>query len=187
LPTGQASLADLVRVEWGSSPIPSRVLYQEDGGMERHPLRFSASIKDQKLALLASVLPFSNCRRAQLTELGRMFDVVTLHPGDTVKGRWSRGTLTAVVASGTVVALLNGVPIVLLGQHQLWDEDSIARQGLPAVDLQAVEPTTLLVLDVQYRPLFAQRYPEFAAGFSGAAAIHAEVVEAHAGDPVLTR
>jgi hypothetical protein len=73
---------------------------------------------DEKLVTLAKGTVFARCTRRELLDLGRLFEVVRLVPGSTVRagaGRWLH-----VVLEGTALAVTDGQLHGLLGNGAIW-------------------------------------------------------------------
>jgi hypothetical protein len=73
---------------------------------------------DEKLVTLAKSTVFARCTRRELLDLGRLFEVVRLAPGTTLRagaGRWLH-----VVLDGAALAVTGGQLHGLLGGGAIW-------------------------------------------------------------------
>lgn len=130
--------------------------YRSDMSLLRWAQRAASTIggRDEKLEIMARTPTFSRCGWRELTELGSIFEISFVHPGELLQRRGTRCECWTIVAEGTALAFDGDDPVglpqwwvSLVDAGGSWDEDSIVRGEPCRVSITALTPMTLLVVD----------------------------------------
>ena len=141
--------------------------HDPDGAASRRRGVRPPARRDGKLALLASVPAFAGCSPRELTDLGRVVDVVELGPGVVVQRQGERVDWWSLLVEGTIMATGNGIPEAMLHDG---DHLGTGRPGeVTSWTLLTLTPAVLVTVDRRRLAGLVARYP-LLAGLPGGGA-----------------
>ncbi|MDY7103320.1 MAG: cyclic nucleotide-binding domain-containing protein [Actinomycetota bacterium] len=105
--------------------------------------------QDHKLEVLASVPLFARCTRAQLLDLARITDEVTVPEGRVLCRQGGTGAECFVVVSGKARVDVDGTEVQEVGPGEIVGEVSLIDYGPRTATVTATTGMDLLVVEVR--------------------------------------
>jgi len=129
------------------------------------------SSRDEKLEVMSRAPLFSNVGRRGLTDLGSIFELSFVHPGEMLQRRGTRCRWWTIVVEGTALAFDAedpvGLPqrwVTLLNPGDTWDQASIVRDEPCQVSITALTPMVLLIADARNYQWLVEHYQALSSG-----------------------
>lgn len=118
--------------------------------------------RDGKLALVASLPLFARCRPRELVELGRAFETVFAVPSELLQRQYEPATWWTVLAEGSALATVDGLPATMLRPGDSFGEPHPDRREPSGVTVMALTPAVLLTLAPRRWEALVERLPRLA-------------------------
>jgi CRP/FNR family cyclic AMP-dependent transcriptional regulator len=128
------------RVESGRAPVfgaPDHLAYGEDP---------RTVARDEYQKHLASVPLFSTCTKAQLQEIGRLADEVTVPAGHVLARQGDAGVELFIIVSGEATVTRDGAMVATLGPGAFVGELAVLTHAPRNADVVAATELDILVL-----------------------------------------
>lgn len=162
----------------GRIPMVAGPAGRDDHGMA---IASTSHARDGKLAVLASLPVFACCRPPELVELGRAFEMAFAVPSELLQRQWERPAWWTVLAEGSALATVDGLPAMMLRPGDSFGEPRPLSSAPSGVTVMALTPVVLLTLAPRRWPALVERFPALVE--SAASAVRGGVVQRAAPGP----